>query len=162
MEVAASPGWMRRPRQFTLPSAAGQIEGRPAVVPLPARQGYHIGITVNYDHRQVAEPWVASVAGPIILPPQCSRRDAWIMLGVICESRQRILRNVVQGNEWFDLSVSGGSVPDGDFARHWCETVIGSASRPVTQDGNGTLMRVMDQTRSRSTSWQESKGADET
>ena len=30
---------------------------RPAChVPLPAKQGYHIGITVNYDRRQVAKP----------------------------------------------------------------------------------------------------------
>ena len=25
-------------------------------IPLPARQGYHINITVNYDRRQFAEP----------------------------------------------------------------------------------------------------------
>ena len=39
---------------------------RPAChVPLPARQGYHLSITVNYDRRQAAEPQVASVAALI-------------------------------------------------------------------------------------------------
>ena len=38
---------------------------RPAChVPLPARQGYHINLTVNYDRRQVAKPWVASWHSP--------------------------------------------------------------------------------------------------
>ena len=31
MKMAAPPGWTRRPRQFTLPSVAGQIKDRPAV-----------------------------------------------------------------------------------------------------------------------------------
>ena len=31
MKIAAPPGWTRRPRQFTLPSVAGQIKGRPAM-----------------------------------------------------------------------------------------------------------------------------------
>ena len=31
MNMAAPPGWTRRPGQFTLPSVAGQIDGRPAM-----------------------------------------------------------------------------------------------------------------------------------
>ena len=34
----------------------GTDQGPACHVPLPARQGYHIGITVNYDRRRVAKP----------------------------------------------------------------------------------------------------------
>lgn len=139
--MAAPPGWTRRPRQFTLPSVAGQIDGRPAMFRF--RRG-KVTTSALRSTRSLAgpKPWAASVAGPIILHPQCSRRGAWTILGVVCESDQGILQNVVQGNEWFDLSVSGGSVSDGDFARHWCEIVIGSASRLALWSRNRSLMHV--------------------
>ena len=62
MEMAAPPGLDEAAKAVHVAQRCG-TDRRPAChVPLPARQGYHINIAVNYDGRQVAKPYVASVA----------------------------------------------------------------------------------------------------
>ena len=78
----------------------GTDRGPACHVPLPARQGYRMNITVNYDRRQIAKPWVASVDALMILPPRCSRQGARTILGVLYEVGQSIPRDVVQGHEY--------------------------------------------------------------
>ena len=84
------------------------------------------------------------------------------MLGVLYEIGQGIPRDVVQGHEWFDLSVSGGSVSGGGFARYRCETVTGPRRGWHRSTGTDLSCVLMYQADSRSTGWRDSKGADET
>ena len=84
---------------------------RPAChVPLPARLGYHIDITVNYslDRRQIAKPQVASVAVLVNPVSVCGIPGARTMLGVSYEVDWGISRDAGNTLALFDLPVSAG------------------------------------------------------
>ena len=75
---------------------------RPAChVPLPARRGCHINLTVNYERRQVAKPWVASVAvfmNPVPTMQHTGRTDHARSL---VRGWPGVPRDVGQRLEWF-------------------------------------------------------------
>ena len=106
MKMAAPPGWTRRPRQFTLPSVAGQIKGRPAMFRFrrgKATTSASRSTTIAGGSRSPDSP-------PLPYHESCPRvqhTGARTMLGVLYEVGRGVPRDVGQRLEWFDLPVSG-------------------------------------------------------
>ena len=76
-----------------------------------------MSIAVNYDRRQVAKPGVVSVAALMILSPRRGRQGARTTLDILYEAIQDIPPGCPVRARLVGLSVSGGSIPDGAFAR---------------------------------------------
>ena len=66
MKMAAPPGWTGRPRQFTLPSVAGQIEGRPAMF------RFRRGKVTTSASRSTRSP----VGREALIRPRCRTRES--------------------------------------------------------------------------------------
>ena len=146
MKMAAPPGWTRRPRQFTLPSVAGQIKGRPAMFRFrrgKATTSASRSTTIAGGSRSPDSP-------PLPYHESCPRDAAYgrsdharsLVRGWPGRSPRRRAKARMVRSSRLRLIRPGRSLRTISVRNH-----DRSASRLVSRDGNGSLMRVSGQGR---------------